>query len=411
MVGNFYKNISLILSGNVASHLIALLSLPILTRIFTPDDFGVYQLFLSFCSIAAIMVTGQYELSIIAPKYNYVAFKLVVATICISAIASMVLGWTIYIYSVFIPLQSMNYEYTSFWISLFTLAICVYQVCYMWFVRQARYQKTVTSNVVNAVGCVLLPILFFYCGINQGLIKGMVIAKILATGYMCYYMRNDCFKYYGIMSISSLKRVLRQYNAFVKYALPGNVFNNIASQIPSFLLNYFYGVTVTGYYSMANRCINLPIALAAKSVGDVFKQEASFQYQQTGDCLSIYSKVSSLLLKGSIIYTVVVLALAPTVFSLILGSQWYEAGTYAQLLVLAGATGLIYSPLSSIYVLTVKVREYMILQIISLSLIVVVFVISGSLLSVEYTLLLYSIALSVVQIGGVLYGRKIAKQA
>lgn len=410
MVGKFYKNVSIILSGNIVSHLIAIISLPILTRIFTPDDFGVYQLFLSFCSIASIIVTGQYELSIISPKYQYVAFKLVIATIGISAMASTVLMGFVYIYILLAPLQSMNYENTPFWIGFYTLAICVYQACYMWFVRQAQYSKTVTSNVINAMGCIIFPILLYYVGVDVGLIKGMVIARAITIGYMFYYMREAGRKYYGIISIKSFIRVLRKYNAFVKYALPGNVFNNIASQVPSFLLNYFYGVTVTGYYSMANRCVSLPTALAAKSVGDVFKQEASLQYQQTGDCLSIYSKVSSLLLKGSIIYTVLVVALAPALFSLILGSQWYEAGTYAQLLVLAGATGLIYSPLSSIYVLTVKVREYMILQIISLCLIAVVFVISGTLLSVEYTLLLYSVVLSSVQIAGVLYGRKIAKR-
>ncbi len=415
-IGKFYKNVALIFSGNIASHLIAILSLPVLTRIFTPDDFGVYQLFMSFCSVVAIMVTGQYELSIIAPKYNYVAFTLATATVFISTAISIVMMsvLTVYIYMADGQLgffQSMYFNGISLWLGLYTLAICLYQVCYMWFVRQAQYKRTVTANVINAIGCVGLPLFIFYIGVDYGLIKGMAIAKILAIGYLCYNAKGVIIKYYKIINMRCIFRVLRRYNAFVKYALPGNVFNNIAAQVPSFLLNYFYGVTVTGYYSMANRCISLPTALAARSVGDVFKQEASYNYQQKGDCLSIYSKVSSLLVKGSIVYAVLVLALAPVVFSVVLGSQWQEAGKYAQLLVLAGATSWVYSPLSSIYVLTVKVREYMILQIISLSLIVTVFVLSGRFLSVEYTLLLYSLAISVVQIAGVIYGRRIAKRA
>ena len=97
-VGKFYKNVALIFSGNIVSHVIAILSLPVLTRIFTPDDFGVYQLFLSFCSVLAIMVTGQYELSIIAPKYNYVAFTLASATIFVSILVSIVIMSILYIY-------------------------------------------------------------------------------------------------------------------------------------------------------------------------------------------------------------------------------------------------------------------------------------------------------------------------
>ena len=162
---------------------------------------------------------------------------------------------------------------------------------------------------------------------------------------------------------------------------------------------------------MATRCISLPTALASKSVGDVFKQEASSNYQQTGDCLSVYSKVSSLLIKCSIIYTILVLALAPSLFSIVLGADWYEAGRYAQLLVLAGATGLVWSPLSSIYVLTVKVREYMILQLVSLILTATTFVLLGKILSVEYTLVCYSVVISLVRIVGMVYGKKIAKRA
>ena len=279
----------------------------------------------------------------------------------------------------------------------------------MLFIRQARYKITVTANLIYSIGCVLLPILAFYCTVDNGLIKGMVMAKLVACLYFFYYIKKNNFRHVRHIKPIFLIRVLIRYSDFFKFALPGNVLNTLATNAPSFLLNYFYGMSVTGYYSMANRCVGLPIALASKSAGDVFKQEASKAYQQYKECYKIFNHVMKLLIKGSIAYSLLIVLFAPIVIVFVLGEQWRVAGEYAQLLVLVGATGLVYSPLSSIFDLAVREFEYMILQAFSLVLVVTALLLSGKYFIVEYTLFIYSLAISVINITGLIYCRGISK--
>jgi O-antigen/teichoic acid export membrane protein len=55
-------------SGTVISQAVYLLFYPILTRIYQPSDFGQYAIFIAFLSIGSLVVTGQYESSILLPK-------------------------------------------------------------------------------------------------------------------------------------------------------------------------------------------------------------------------------------------------------------------------------------------------------------------------------------------------------
>ena len=397
-------------SGNIAAHLFVILSTPVLARLFLPEEFGLYQLFLSFTSVSSMLATGKYELAIIAPKHDFVAMYLAIATTVISFVVSLfiVICCSLCVDNTDL-LTSMFFPGLSLWIGGFTFVLCLYQVCYMLFIRQAHYKITVTANLIYSIGCVLFPILYFYCDFENGLIKGMVISKLVACVYFLCYIRKGVFKYCKHIKFYYLIRVLVRYSDFFKFALPGNVLNTLAANAPAFLLNFFYGMTVTGYYSMANRCVGVPITLALKSVGDVFKQEASKVYQQYNECYDVFSRVMKLLVKCSIGYSLIILSAAPLVFSFVLGEQWRIAGEYAQLLVLVGTTGLVYTPLSSVFDLAIREYEYMVLQAISLLLVVTTLVLSGKYLSVDYTLFIYSLAISIINIAGVIYCREISK--
>lgn len=406
----FYRNILIMLSGNVAASFIAVVALPVLTRFFTPDDFGLYQLFLSLIAILSMLATGRYELAIIAPRYNFVANILVIETVILSAIISFFLS----IGCIFLTehvefFKSMYFSGFPIWVGSYTFLVCVYQILYNWFVRQACYKLTMVSNIIYTIGCIFIPLVCFFLNITNGLIIGMIISKFISILYLLYFYKKSGFSIKHSFSLRFYIRILIRYKDFIRYALPGNLLDVLAVNAPAFLLNYFYGVTVTGYYSMTTRCISLPVSLAAKSIGDVFKQEASKTYNRQRECYAIYQQVMQMMIKGSIVYALLIITLAPIAFSVILGEQWRSAGEYAQLLVLAGGSSLVYSSLCSIYLFAVRVREYLILQVFSLMLVTIILYLGGCLLSVEYTLFIYSIGIALVNVIGMVIGKKIAK--
>ena len=87
----FYKNIFTMFTGTSASQLIWIFTIPFLTRIFSADDFGIYQLFLSTTSIIIIFSTARYDLAVIVPEEKNKAISLMVLPVIISLFCSLAL--------------------------------------------------------------------------------------------------------------------------------------------------------------------------------------------------------------------------------------------------------------------------------------------------------------------------------
>ena len=64
------RNVITLITGTAIAQAIPIAISPVLTRIYSPDDFGVFALYLSITSIIAIVATGRYELAITLPAKN-----------------------------------------------------------------------------------------------------------------------------------------------------------------------------------------------------------------------------------------------------------------------------------------------------------------------------------------------------
>ncbi|MGB3913977.1 MAG: oligosaccharide flippase family protein, partial [Dethiobacteria bacterium] len=63
----FGANVFKLITGNVAAQLITIGAMPIITRMYTPDDFGIYQLFVSITSVLIVVAALQYDMAIMLP--------------------------------------------------------------------------------------------------------------------------------------------------------------------------------------------------------------------------------------------------------------------------------------------------------------------------------------------------------
>ena len=65
---NFIANVLKLVSGSVTAQILSILLVPLITRIYSPDDFGIFQLFLSISGILIIFSTFSYQFAIMLPK-------------------------------------------------------------------------------------------------------------------------------------------------------------------------------------------------------------------------------------------------------------------------------------------------------------------------------------------------------
>lgn len=59
-----YKKLWVLFSGTMLAQLIPLFTLPIITRLFGPEEIGIYSLYLTVVSIGVIFTTMRFEMAI-----------------------------------------------------------------------------------------------------------------------------------------------------------------------------------------------------------------------------------------------------------------------------------------------------------------------------------------------------------
>ena len=73
-LGSYAKDSLILMTGTALSMGISLLSSPILSRLYNPDQFGLLTTFTSVYSVLLIAATCRYELAILLPKEEKEAF-------------------------------------------------------------------------------------------------------------------------------------------------------------------------------------------------------------------------------------------------------------------------------------------------------------------------------------------------
>ena len=66
--GGFGRNVLVLVSGTTVAQAIPIAVSPILTRMYSPSDFGVLAIFVAVTTVLGAVATGRYELAIMLPE-------------------------------------------------------------------------------------------------------------------------------------------------------------------------------------------------------------------------------------------------------------------------------------------------------------------------------------------------------
>lgn len=330
-VSSFVRNATVLVIGTVLSMLIQIGTSPILTRLYTHDQWGIFQGFISCYSILLIIATARFELAIVIPEDDDEALQITVLSSVISILFSGVL-MLILLLSKSILFNNFNYQISN-WMYFLppTIAVLgVYYSCNYWLNRKKKFLNLAINRVLQALLATVLAILFAtrLHSSQNGLITSYFYAQLIALVLFVIYTVIDIVKAKTKFRISTLINVAKRYRNFPKYMMPAGVVNNFAAQVPVILLGLFYGTAITGQYAIMNRVLAMPITVISQAVADVFRQRASSTYVAKGECLSLYRSTIKGLSLMSILPFAVLMIFSKTLIPFIFGSSWHIAATY-----------------------------------------------------------------------------------
>lgn len=345
------------MTGTTIAQAIPIAISPILTRIYTPQDFGIFALYMSIASILSAIATGRYELAIMHPKKDEDAISIVFLSVIIASCISFLSLCIVFFLNSEITSILGNPE-ISLWLYFLPLTVLltgIYQSLNYWNNRKKHYKRLATSRVIQNSSAVTTQLTTgFYGTVGGGLIIGHSAGLGIATSILGILIYNE--DRVIILKIRKLKvlALAKKYIDHPKFLTLSHGISSVYMQIPVFFIGRFFDLSILGFYTLANRLISLPGTLMANSIGDVFRQRAAEDYNKTGKFDKVLLKTFFSTLKVSIIPFSILYFTINDVFSFVYGSTWGQAGKYAQILIIGAFFSFIITPIDKAALITNK---------------------------------------------------------
>lgn len=331
--GGFARNVAVLASGAAMGQAVVILASPILTRLYTPDDFGGLAVYTSLLGILSVIVVLRYDLaiplaereddavSLVALALLIVVIMTLLSSVCLLLLKDNILLWvnapTLKPYLWLLP------------IGLFVVGI--YQVLNNWAIRKRAFSYIASAKFIQGVFWVATQIVAGLAISGPlGLLAGPAVGQSAGAGVLTRLACVDRKK----VSWLGIVQVMRKYQRFSLILSFSAVLNAATTLLPPVMINVFYGSAVAGWFHLANQSIGLPLSLVRKSLAQVYFGEArTLKQGGTSHWRARFVKMGMAVFTIGIGPAIVVMVYSPSLFEWVFGKQWKIAGLYASLLV------------------------------------------------------------------------------
>jgi O-antigen/teichoic acid export membrane protein len=339
------------MTGTTIAQAIPIAMSPILTRLYTPDDFGVFALFLAIISILGSVASGRYEFAIMLPERDEDAINIVALGLIITLLLTLILFMIIIFFHnpIVAVLGDSRIEGWLYFVPLAVFLIGFFNVLNYYNTRKKYYKDISSSKIVKAV---IMAIVQITVGSVKGGVSGLISGQILSQVFANWQLFKNIIKDKVLLSFISLKNIWSQckkYKDFPKFSIWSGLSNTLSVHLTNILVSTFFSVATLGFYSLVQKVLGMPSALIGSSIGQVFFQEATEEKLRTGKAIVIFMNIIKKVTMIGLISFGLLYFIVEDLFSFVFGEEWRIAGTYAQILMPLFFIRFISSTVSAIY--------------------------------------------------------------
>ncbi len=384
----FSRNVLTLMTGTTIAQTIPMAVSPILTRIYTPEDFGILSLYLALVGFISIVITARYEMAIVLPRSDEDAMNILALSLLITGILVVVVTLSILLFKDFI-LNILNAQTVGNFIFLipFSLLLAgIIQTFNYWSNRKGYFENLSSSQIVQSLSIGTAQPLFGYFSINGGLILGNILGRTLSAFVLVNkFLENDKEQLQNI-SKDNMMVQMKKYKVF-PLVNSLHAFSDILRSSGSvMLISSFFGVSVLGFYALSLRVLQIPIGIIGSALGQVLYQKFTTLHNEDKN---LYPYVKSVVIKLFLIAVPIfgiLFFITPELFAFVFGEKWRVAGEYSQLLIPYLFMNFLISPISNIPIILGKQKEIFYISLFGNLMFLLVIVVTSN-LEIEEVLL------------------------
>lgn len=359
----------MILSSGIAQ-VILIITTPIITRLYSPAEFGEFTIFSNIAMILIPIINARYDLLIVNAK-NYRSANI------LSQISFLI---SLLILLILIPILAISaWLYPNFILDFIFIIIMLFLVSLTniftnYLNKERKYKVLSLINVFRAGSMALLQIIFGLLSLGSlGLIIGFSLSYItgITLGYKTFK------KHFNIVrNKEETKALFLENKNQLVYSTPSILLNSLSFSVVVFFIGILYTNTEVGIYGMAIRVLGIPVTIISLGLSKIFMQQANDYYIERGNFRNLLLKFSSTLVIVSIILYVPLYLFSEELVNILLGHSWVDAITVIKIVIPLFVIRLIVSTVSLSVIVLQKQQLELILQALFLIGTTVTFVIS-----------------------------------
>lgn len=358
---SFFKSIITLASGTIIAQVLAFIASPLMTRLYTPEEIGMYTLLLTAISMFGGVINGRFDMSIVYEESNTNIYSLIKLSFIISIIFSLFVS---FFYSLFYYFNNDNIPIFFIFISIFCLLSLtgLSNILISYNNRNKEYKLMSKVGILQSVFREFSIVIFGF--FNFGAI-GLLLAQIIGMVAGVKKQSESLVTHINEVKDVNLKEIKGIFKKHVRqpiFSVPAIFANSFSYSSINIFIGMLFGTTVLGYYSVSYRILGLPLVLISNNVSKVYFEEAAKEFKENNNYKNTFFKTSFLLLMIAIPMVVILILVSPSVFEWFFGDDYRMAGVYVQILAPMFGVRLIVSPLTTGMLISNKQHYELIVQ-------------------------------------------------
>ena len=355
----FVGNFKILASGILVSQFITICSSPIITRLYSPSEFGIYALFTAILAIIVPVACGRYDIATVVVKDDSEGDELFFLSFIVGLIISVVL----FLVTVFLetPLREiLNADKLGYWWYVLPATIFLKSL----FTNLKSYANRYKNYSIISYGQIILAVLqtiflisLSFIGLSSsGLFISNLISSIMVLIILLLFYKNFFLKSRW-PGFKKLFKVAKKYIKFPFIQGFSTLFNTIRFMLPIIFLTKYFPDIFVGYYALVMKVIFFPLTFLSQSISTLNMKKIAEITNKKINPTNYLIKISFVVFIIIFFPSIIVMKYGPNIFSFVFGSKWIMAGEFASIIMpglfcmfIASTLGQVFAATGRLYI-------------------------------------------------------------
>lgn len=340
----FLRRVAVVVGGTAAAQAITVAVSPLITRLYGPEIFGVFGVFMAALALITPLANLSYGAAIVLPESDDEARTLFKLAALIGLVTTLVSFVIVAVFDDEIA-EAIGFTADSRLLLIAPVMVMLSALAeplHHWLYRMKQFGVISRTAVIEAAANGLTKVgIGAVSATVPALLTTGVIASALQVSLLWASARHTLM---GRMAANdhvrdpaashAMKDVARRYRDFPLFKAPNDWLNMISNSFPPLILAAAFGPIPAGFYLLARRVVVLPITVISSAIGPIFLTRFVEATHGSERLRPLLLKGTAALAAAGLVPFGVIVAFGPWLFSFVFGAGWEPAGEYARWLCL-----------------------------------------------------------------------------